>query len=586
MASGPTARVRAGVRLLLAPLVVLTALVALTGEAAAEPEPNGTMATATVLPINGTGLTDGSVAAPADVDFYRVQPATAGHYVAEVRNVAAGIGGIALEVLDAAGTSLGRDTCLLGSGNTCARVEVDLTGGQTYYLVVTGTGPGTGGYGVRLLPGFSNGLTWDATGEPNDAPSLAPPIAVGRGGAQTRTIEPRDPAFQLSTRADQDYYRFTVVTRGAYVVEVFDVDAALSVLQLDVFDPAAPNGVRTDEACLAGTGTVCDRVVAPDLAPGSYSFRVSPVNLPASGRYSVRVLPSNLNGLNWDATSESNDVPELASPVRLGIHQAQSIAVRPAGLMAPQPDVDYLRVRATVGQKLLVSTSDLTGTLANTLIDVVGPNGTVVASSLECTGVLPVCSRLPFKIELPGDYVVKVSGARPSDTGSYNVCVRLETVATCTANVLLNPGLETDANADGRPDSWTSSPSFTRSTATAPHGGTFVGRLSATNDSAVTISQALANQPNVIGYRLSGWVNIPATADTFSLAVQVRWKDAAGATIAVSPVQTFTAATAGWVQATARLVPPAGTASAAVELAATSLATTIYVDDLSWTAGR
>ncbi len=148
-------------------------------------------------------------------------------------------------------------------------------------------------------------------------------------------------------------------------------------------------------------------------------------------------------------------------------------------------------------------------------------------------------------------------------------------------NMLANPGFEVDGNADGTPDSWTPWVNFTRSNA-AVHGGSFAGRFQATDNSDGKTDQRVLNLTAGTTYQLSGWVNIPATTDAFTLRVQVRWMDAAKNTIATSTVKTYTAATAGWNQVTGSLVAPAGTAMADVKLTVLNLNATIYVDDFSF----
>jgi photosystem II stability/assembly factor-like uncharacterized protein len=151
-----------------------------------------------------------------------------------------------------------------------------------------------------------------------------------------------------------------------------------------------------------------------------------------------------------------------------------------------------------------------------------------------------------------------------------------------TSNLLRNGGFELDANGDGRPDSWTSNPRMTRSAAVV-HGGAFAARHQAADDSSYVVSQKVAAVAAGSTYSFGGWVNIPGTTDAFSLKLQVRWLDSANATIATKTVKTYTASTAGWVQAAASLVAPAGSTSAQVRMVVGSLNATIYADDFSLT---
>lgn len=147
-------------------------------------------------------------------------------------------------------------------------------------------------------------------------------------------------------------------------------------------------------------------------------------------------------------------------------------------------------------------------------------------------------------------------------------------------DLIQNPSFELDANGDNRPDAWTSSPKFRRSTATMPHDGTYVGRLRATDNAGVTISQTVSNLTAGTSYTFSGWVKIPNQNDaTFSFKLQVRWHRANNTIISTSTIKNYTAKTSGWNQATKNLVAPTGTVKAQIRLVASSLNGTIYVDD-------
>jgi hypothetical protein len=79
-------------------------------------------------------------------------------------------------------------------------------------------------------------------------------------------------------------------------------------------------------------------------------------------------------------------------------------------------------------------------------------------------------------------------------------------------------------------------------------------------------------------YNFSGWVNIPSTIDAFTFTLNVKWQNPSNQTISSSTIKTYTAATAGWSNAAATLVAPAGTTNAKVQMVVSSLNATIYVD--------
>ena len=98
------------------------------------------------------------------------------------------------------------------------------------------------------------------------------------------------------------------------------------------------------------------------------------------------------------------------------------------------------------------------------------------------------------------------------------------------------------------------------------HGGSYALRHSATDNSGYITSQTFYNVVPNARYRFGAWVNIPATTDTFSFALQVRWRDINTNTISVYTVRNLTAATNGWEFVTADLVARPGTASVKVEM--------------------
>lgn len=152
-----------------------------------------------------------------------------------------------------------------------------------------------------------------------------------------------------------------------------------------------------------------------------------------------------------------------------------------------------------------------------------------------------------------------------------------------STNLLTNPGFELDANNDGRPDSWSSKSYFTRSGAVVL-AGTYVGRhLSASNNGYI-ITQTVSGITAGRTYNFSGWTNIPATSDSFTYRLQVRWLNSSGSAINTKTAKTYTAATAGWNQAVADLVAPTGAVTAVIRMNVSSLNAQIYADEFSFTA--
>jgi len=164
---------------------------------------------------------------------------------------------------------------------------------------------------------------------------------------------------------------------------------------------------------------------------------------------------------------------------------------------------------------------------------------------------------------------------------SLNATVYVDDLALRPTTLLLNGGFELDANADSRPDSWTSNAKFTRSNVVV-HSGSYAGRHLATNNSNHTISQTVNGLVAGNTYRLSGWVNIPTTSDAFTLVIDVEWRDASNVLISRSTVKSYSGSTAGWDLAQADLVAPAGATRALVRMVITNLNATIYVDGFAF----
>ena len=148
------------------------------------------------------------------------------------------------------------------------------------------------------------------------------------------------------------------------------------------------------------------------------------------------------------------------------------------------------------------------------------------------------------------------------------------------ANLLLNPSFEIDANADNRPDSWTSSARFLRSTDSV-RSGTYGGRHRATNNASYTVGQTITGLTAGRVYGFSGWVNIPTTTDAFTLAFRIQWRNSSNRAISTQTIATFNAQTGSWVKSTGSYTAPVGTTGAVVNMVVSSLNATVHVDDIT-----
>ncbi|MGI8680929.1 MAG: CSLREA domain-containing protein [Mycobacteriales bacterium] len=133
-------------------------------------------------------------------------------------------------------------------------------------------------------------------------------------------------------------------------------------------------------------------------------------------------------------------------------------------------------------------------------------------------------------------------------------------------NQIQNPEFDLDDNADGFPDFWVTQSRFTRSSQQS-HLGAYSGRGTGDGGSFTPgqrFDQVVPGQTYVV----TAWVDIPPTADAFTLTVRLRWLDASAAnTVSAPAVATLHAATPGWTQVNAVLVAPAGAVYGRMEFA-------------------
>ncbi len=169
--------------------------------------------------------------------------------------------------------------------------------------------------------------------------------------------------------------------------------------------------------------------------------------------------------------------------------------------------------------------------------------------------------------------------------GSPPTSTPVPPTSTPVPNLMANPGFEIDANSDGRPDNWSRNASFTRTTA-AVRSGSYAGRHLSTTNANYTLNQVINGLAAGQNYGFSGWVNVPATSDSFTFRLQVRWRNSSNGTIRTDTVATFTGATGGWAPTAATLTAPAGTTNAQILMAVSSLSATIYVDDFVFQAAQ
>ena len=185
-----------------------------------------------------------------------------------------------------------------------------------------------------------------------------------------------------------------------------------------------------------------------------------------------------------------------------------------------------------------------------------------------------------FTYAAPGPYTVTLTATNGEGSDGETKTITVSD-PSAAPNLLLNPSFEVDTNGNSIPDDWGTNVNFTRSSATLAQDGSFVGRH--LNNNANIFQQV--NVSAGTAYDFSGMVNLPATSDAFSFALNVQWR--AGNTNLGAPVaiHTFNDDTNGaWQTRTATLTAPAGATGARIQMDGGSMAATgtAYVDAFSF----
>lgn len=185
--------------------------------------------------------------------------------------------------------------------------------------------------------------------------------------------------------------------------------------------------------------------------------------------------------------------------------------------------------------------------------------------------------RLRFRIgsdEYVGDY-----GWWVDDVRVYS-CVT-KPADPVAPSKLKNPGFEYDWDNDTFVDSWSFNDKFTRSPTLRRHGMFSALLYDYTNRGYFSVGQRV---PVTVGstYKFSGYYIIPATADAFSLRLDIYWSDVKGTTVGTyKNVMARTTSTNGvWTKmGIGGLTPPPTATAAYIRIAADSMGAKAYFDD-------
>ena len=356
-----------------------------------EQEPNNNAQEAQLL--SAIGLDNPVTAAintPGEQDWYKFEVVTGRTYVIEVYNLDVGLGragggncerfanhvGLGLIIHDTSITELRRQCAPFAAGNVQNSLVFKATATGVFYLAVVPHSSAAnvfGTYSLRILPRHDEpGATWDnTTAEPNNRNEIAYEILPGLANAQTRTIEERNVAYTTSF-VDVDVFRINAIQGRTYVVELFNVDAAIASdggancerfaahrgLAMVLYQP---DNVEVARQCsLWSTGNVHNSIQFTAQFSGPYYVNIYPNANTARvfGTYHIRVLPKyDEEGAAWDnKTFEPNNRLVNAYPITIGRLNAISstIDARDVGYSTYFTDIDSYRFQGEADQRYVV----------------------------------------------------------------------------------------------------------------------------------------------------------------------------------------------------------------------------------------
>lgn len=145
-------------------------------------------------------------------------------------------------------------------------------------------------------------------------------------------------------------------------------------------------------------------------------------------------------------------------------------------------------------------------------------------------------------------------------------------------NMLQNSGFELDRDNNQRPDNWSIDSHVYRTLGTA-RNGSYGMRHFATDDATYTVTQPVANLLAGRTYVFDGSVRTPTNSDTWTLKIEMQWRNASNMVISTTPIRTYTTHTGGtWNTTIANLLAPTGTTSGVLRINVTSLKGDIHMD--------
>ena len=432
---------------------------------------------------------------------------------------------------------------------------VNATGESAPSATVTGTRPPAAPTGLNATATSTGiSLTWGTTAGATEYNVYRAAASAGPFTKLTATPVTSPAYDDTAAPAGTSYYQVTALAAGAESAPSATVNATRVVppgAPTGLTATATPTGISLDWADT--TGATSYKVSRSDTADGTYTTLTDTLTTSA---YTDATAPIGTSYYRVTAANSAGDSPPASvSATRVALPEAPnglSASATTSGITLDWADgpagatgYNVYRAATAGGPFTKVNAAAVT---ASAWDDTMAPAG---ASVYQVTAL-------------------GAGGESPPSTQANATMAK--------AILLANPSFELDANADSRPDSWTSSARFLRTTAGA-RSGSYGGTHSA-NNANYTVGQTRTGLTAGTSYTAAGWVNIPATTDAFTFTIQIQWRSS-NSLIRTDTVRAFTGATGGWVKVSGTYTAPTGANRAVVNMVASSLRGPVQVDDFT-----
>jgi hypothetical protein len=281
-----------------------------------------------------------------------------------------------------------------------------LPGDYTANLTVTTDIPAGMAHVLPISLRVDQAVAPDSESEPNDTPSLANTLTVGRLTPISAHLFPGDGG---------DWYKVTLEQNHWYIFETFQVATGLNTV-LTLYDTNSTTQLAYDYG--SGTGNSYSRITFQAPNNGTYYLKVWKSS--GWGSYNLRALPKYDVGGSWDGYQEPNDSWQTAFNLTVGRENAITSAIYPNGpYSTPNADQDYYRFEAILGHWYDIETFNVSPN-SNTGITLFGTDGTSRLAEQVNNGTGNVNSRIVWQAPQNGVYYVNI-WQYYADPGQYSL---------------------------------------------------------------------------------------------------------------------------------------------------------------------